>query len=58
MNFYVSRMVRFGILFASYSKISISNQEKNKLLDIFSPNLDKIYYSKVNFECDIYKLYL
>jgi hypothetical protein len=43
MNCYLSGMIGLGMLGASYSTMSIFDQEKNNLLDIFPPNLDKIY---------------
>ena len=54
MNCYVSGMVGLGMLFASYSTMSISDQEKKKLLDIFPPNLDKIYIQITNERRNIY----
>jgi hypothetical protein len=54
MNCYVSGMLGLGMLFASYSTMSISDQEKNKLLDLFPPNLDKIYIKITNERRNIY----
>ena len=54
MNCYLSGMFGLGMLGASYSTMSISDQEKNNLLDIFPPNLDKIYIKITNERRNIY----
>jgi len=43
MNCYTSGIIGLGMLFATYSTVSISDDEERKLLDIFPPELDKIY---------------
>jgi len=54
MNCYTSGIVGLGMLFATYSTVSISDNEKNKLLDIFPPELDKIYINITNERANIY----
>jgi len=54
MNCYVSGIVGLGMLFASYSTMSISKQEKNRLLNVFPPELDKIYIKISNERRNIY----
>jgi hypothetical protein len=54
MNCYASGVIGLGMLFASYSTMSISKKEKNKLLEILPPNLDKIYINISNERRKIY----
>ena len=54
MNCYVSGIIGLGMLFASYSTMSISEREKNRLLDVFPPELDKIYIKISNERRNIY----
>ena len=54
MNCYVSGIVGLGMLFASYSTMSISKQEKNRLLNVFPPELDRIYIKISNERRNIY----
>ena len=54
MNCYLSGIIGLGMLFASYSTMSISKQEKNRLIDIFPPELDKIYIKISNERRNIY----
>ena len=54
MNCYTSGIVGLGLLFATYSTTSLSDNEKNKLLDIFPPELDKIYIKIANERANIY----
>jgi uncharacterized protein YacL len=54
MNCYTSGILGLGMLFATYSTVSISNQEEKKLLEIFPPELDKIYLQIANERANIY----
>ena len=54
MNCYTSGIVGLGMLFATYSTSSISDDEKRKLLDIFPPELDKIYIKITEERASIY----
>ena len=54
MNCYTSGIIGLGMLFATYSTSSISDDEKKKLLDIFPPELDKIYIKIANERANIY----
>jgi hypothetical protein len=54
MNCYLSGIIGLGMLFASYSTMSISKQEKNRLLNIFPSELDNIYIKISNERRNIY----
>jgi hypothetical protein len=54
MNCYLSGIIGIGMLFASYSTMSISKREKNRLMDIFPPELDNIYIKISNERRNIY----
>jgi len=54
MNCYTSGILGLGMLFATYSTVSISNQEEKKLLEIFPPELDKIYIKIAGERANIY----
>lgn len=54
MNCYLSGMIGIGMVVASYSTMSISEQEKNRLLEIFPANLDRIYIKITNERRNIY----
>ncbi len=54
MNCYTSGIIGLGMLFATYSTVSISDDEEKKLLDIFPPELDKIYIKIAKERANIY----
>lgn len=54
MNCYTSGIVGLGMLFATYSTVSISDNEEKRLLDIFPPELDKIYIKISKERANIY----
>jgi len=54
MNCYTSGILGLGMLFATYSTVSLSSHEEKKLLDIFPPELDKIYIKIANERANIY----
>jgi uncharacterized protein YacL len=54
MNCYTSGILGLGMLFATYSTVSISDQEEKRLLDIFPPELDKIYIQIAKERANIY----
>jgi len=54
MNCYTSGIVGLGMLFATYSTVSISDDEEKKLLDIFPPELDKTYIKIAKERAKIY----
>jgi uncharacterized protein YacL len=54
MNCYTLGILGLGMLFATYSTVSISNHEEKKLLDIFPPELDKIYIKIASERANIY----
>ena len=54
MNCYLSGIIGLGMLVASYSTMSISKQEKNRLLNIFPSELDNIYIKISNERRNIY----
>ena len=54
MNCYFSGIIGLGMLAASYSTMSISKIEKNRLMDIFPPELDNIYIKISNERRNIY----
>jgi len=54
MNCYLSGIIGLGMLAASYSTMTISRIEKNRLMDIFPPELDNIYIKISNERRNIY----
>ena len=54
MNCFTSGMIGLGMLFATYSTVSISDKEEKKLLNIFPPELDKIYIKIAKERANIY----
>ncbi len=54
MNCYLSGIIGLGMLAASYSTMTISKIEKNRLMDIFPPELDDIYIKISNERRNIY----